>query len=69
MDWKVTKRSDAGHPIEWRSKPWIIRLLYVDGSSLFQLWNEGKAMPECWTEDLEDALRMAETLGEQCKTS
>lgn len=33
-------------------------------SSLFQLWHEGKAMPECWTEDLEDAFRMAETMGE-----
>lgn len=57
--WKVTKTSKAGHPTEWRSKPWTIVKRFPDGATLYGLWYDFRAKPECWAADLEDAKQMA----------
>lgn len=36
--------------------------MMYDGSSLYQLWKDNKAMPELWAENLEDAMKAAKML-------
>ena len=67
--WKVTEKTPSGTARVWKCAPWTIALMMSDGSSLYQLWKDGKAMPELWAENLEDAMGAAKMLEDNVKVT